>query len=103
MSQTEDISSAEVLASVISGNGRHNSTALVRPVHYRAPVYLLSVVDAMAAQAGKSRNSMLNMLLGVGVEEVRKQLSQETAESLLAHEAAALASLLDGETETLSE
>lgn len=76
VSETEYISQAEHVAAILSGTAKTTMTAATRAVAYRAPIHILAVVDAMAAHSGKSRNSMLNSLLQVGIDEVRENLDQ---------------------------
>ena len=78
----EEITKAEHLASVLSGTGTTKLNADARPVLSRLPTWTLAEVDAMAAMANKSRNSMIIHLLDCGLEEVRKQLSEDKAQLL---------------------
>lgn len=99
----QEVTNTEHVAAMVSGNGTSNLIAAVKVVAYRIPVHLLAPVDAMAAKAGKSRNAMLNLLVQVGIDEVRNQLSDEVAESLTVGEAKAFSGLVDGGTESISE
>lgn len=73
----EEVSQAAHVAGILAGTNTNAMTAAVRPVAYRAPVHLLAVVDAMAAHSKKSRNAMINLLLQVGIDEVRENLDQQ--------------------------
>lgn len=70
-------SEAQQVAALISGSGSSKAIAVTKQISYRAPIFHLAHVDALAAQAGKSRAAMLTLLLGVGLEEVRKQLPKK--------------------------
>jgi hypothetical protein len=72
-------------------------------VSYRVPMHILVTVDAMAAEARKSRNAMLNMLVQVGIDEVREKLDQDVAERLTVQEAGAFSALVGESTETIEE
>jgi len=78
----EVITKAEHLANVLIGNGSTMMKAEARAVLARVPVFTLAELDAMAAMGNKSRNAMLIHLLDVGLEEVRKQLPDDKAQSL---------------------
>ena len=81
--QNEDMpTKAEHLANVLSGSGTSFMKADARAVLARLPVWTLAEVDAMAGMASKSRNAMMIHLLDVGLEEVRKQLSDGKAQRL---------------------
>lgn len=94
--QTIDPTNTELLAGMISGTASYSQTAVVRNVSYRAPVSVLSSVDAIAAKAGKSRNLIMTLLLKAGIEQVRDKLNDEVAESLMFAEGDALTLLVDG-------
>lgn len=98
-----EVSMADMTAAVIEGTGNIGMNAVVKQISYRAPISTLAKVDAMAAQAGRSRNYMLTRLLDVGVDAVSKSLSDETTEALMAREVQVLAEMLDGDNETDSE
>ena len=60
-------------------------------------------VDSMATEGKKSRNAMLNLLVEVGIDEVREKLDQDVAERLTIGEARALQVLMREELESISE
>jgi len=105
MSEVEEVTNTQHVAAMVSGHATGSSIALVKTISYRLPISLLGPVDAMANKAKKSRNAMLNLLLQVGIDEVRRQLDPDAAESLMYSESAALAVLLGDEmtTETIEE
>lgn len=104
MSQHQEAPSyAEHLAGIVSGTATTKTVSAMKVVSYRVPVYFLAAVDAMAKKSKKSRNSMLNLLLQVGIDEVRKHLSDEVATDLLMGESDALQQLLDGSLESVEE
>lgn len=76
VSDTEYISQAEHVAGILSGTAKTILTSATRGVAYRAPIHLLAIIDAMATHSGTSRNSMINSLLEVGIDEVRENLDQ---------------------------
>ena len=57
----------------------------------------------MAEQAGKSRNSMLNLLLEVALDQVGSELSEAVFQEVQSREIVLMRALLDGGTEPLSE
>lgn len=100
----EKVTNTEHVAAMLYGNATTNTVSVVKVVAYRIPVHLLAPVDAMAKKAGKSRNAMLNLLLQVGIDEVRKQLPDDVAEKLTMAESEAFSVLLgDDVSETLEE
>lgn len=99
----EEVSHAQHVAGILEGTGSNTRTSAVRSVAYRAPIDLLAVVDAMASHSGKSRNSMLNLLLQSGIDEVRENLSDEVIEKLSIAEAKAIEALGVHSLETLTE
>lgn len=86
----DEVSQADHVAGILSGTATSNLIAAVRPINYRIPIHLLVVVDAMAAQANKSRNAMLNLLVEVGIDEVREKLDPSVVEALSIGEAKAM-------------
>ena len=103
MKINDEVTQADHVAGIISGTGKNSLRASAYAVSYRVPMNLLAAVDAMAAESKKSRNAMLNLLVEVGIDEVREKLDQDVAERLMVQEAKAF-SLLAGETsETIEE
>jgi hypothetical protein len=94
---SESISQAEHVAGILSGTAQTTMVAAMHSVSYRVPMHVLATVDAMAAQSKKSRNAMFNLLVQVGIDEVREKLDQDVAERLTIEEARAF-SLIRGET-----
>ena len=99
----QEVSQAEHVAGILAGTSSQKSIAAVRPVAYRAPVHLLAVVDSMAAHSKKSRNQMLNLLLQVGIDEVRDNLDEDVIEKLSIAEAQILSDLSGENLETDTE
>src|SRR5437870_4513812 len=97
MVEVQEVSAADVLASVVSGTAKNRMTAAVRAISYRVPVSSLARVDALASKTGKSRNAILNMLVDAGLEEVFLRLSQEHLEEVQSREMFAIRELLAGE------
>ena len=95
MEQTE-INLAEHVAGVIANTGTNSVKATARAISYRVPVSDLAEIDAMAAEAGKSRNAMINMLVHVGLYAVRRELPAKVAKSVRKREAECIAALLEG-------
>lgn len=98
-----EISQADHVAGIISGTAKNSMRAAAYAVSYRVPMHLLSAVDAMAAESRKSRNAMLNLLVQVGIDEVREKLDQDVAERLTVQEAKAFAVLSSETIESIEE
>jgi hypothetical protein len=94
--EQNEINLAEHVAGVIANTGTNSIKAAARAISYRIPVVDLAEVDAMAAEAGKSRNAMLNMFVSVGLDAVRRQLPSKVARSVRKRESECIAALLDG-------
>ncbi len=64
--------------------GKANSfgSAVLVPLSTRIPVWQFNQIDAMAAKASKSRNAMVAIVLGVGIDEIRSHLDDETTREL---------------------
>ena len=90
VSENEFVTQAEHVANVISGTGTSGMTHAAKAVVYRCPINILVVLDSMAEQSKKSRNAMINMLLQVGIDEVRENLDQDVIEKLSIAEAKAM-------------
>jgi hypothetical protein len=91
----DDVTYAQHVANLVSGTAKNDLTASAKSIAHRIPVHLCASVDAMAHHSGKSRNAMINLLINVGLSEVRAELSEEVAQSLVVAESKALAALLD--------
>lgn len=78
----DEMSKAELLAQVISGQGKAQVSGIARPVLLRLPIWDLAELDAMAQFAGKSRNAMAIHLLQAGIEEVRRAMDNDTLADL---------------------
>lgn len=104
MVSTNEVSAAQIVASVVSNSGEHFSSMAVKPISFRVPLHTLARVDALAGKGNKSRNAMLNMLLDVGLEEVLRHLPENTFEEIQSRESHAMQQFFDdGEIESLSE
>ena len=90
----QEISNAEFLAAVVAGTVKQSSIHSLKPIAYRVPVWLLARVDALAQKSGKSRNSMLNSLLEVGLDALFPLLNPADAQDVNERESAALAELM---------
>lgn len=99
----EQPTKTEHVASIISGTGKSRMTAAAKAISYRVPISTLARVDAMAGQAGNSRNAMLNLLLDVALEEVGHELSEEVFQALQIREIGHLRQMLEEGTESISE
>lgn len=95
-SQLFPASEAEAVAAVIAGSGARTARAVSQQISLRLPVHLLSQVDAMAAHSGRPRSSILAMLIGVGLQEVRKELPNSVLESIGNLEGPAASELMKG-------
>ena len=99
----EEITKAETVAATIFGKGTSFQQHTVRSINYRVPLITLARVDAMAQQAGKSRNTMMNMLLDVGINDVYAHFNQEEIEELQSRESMAFRALDHGTNEQAGE
>lgn len=91
----DDVTHAQHVAAIVAGTAQNNSVASAKNIAHRIPVHLCAQVDAMAQTAGKSRNAMINLLINVGVQEVRAEVSDEVGEALTIAEAKAISLLMD--------
>lgn len=103
MDESLEPTKSQMVASIISRTGTGITAASAKTISYRVPVYSLARVDAMAQQAGKSRNSMLNLLLDVALDEVGGQLDEQVFQEVQSREIVAMRSLLDEPMESISE
>jgi predicted DNA-binding protein len=76
------VTAAQQVASIVQGTGRAVDVGSTKVTSVRLPINLLSQIQGLAHKSGKTRNSMIAMLLEVGVDEVKAQLSPETLEQL---------------------
>jgi predicted DNA-binding protein len=77
MQKHEEVSNAEILASIVCGTGKAFSVDVVRPISYRIPVRLLARIDALADKSGKSRNYMITNLIELGLDELDEFFNEE--------------------------
>lgn len=77
-----ELSNAELLAGVVAGTVKQSSWQAVKHIDYRIPIWLVAKVDALAKKSGKSRNSMLNSLVEVGLDAVLPLLKSDDAKEL---------------------
>ena len=103
MNEMFEPTKSQIVASIISRTGKSTTSSLAKSISYRVPVTTLARVDAMADQAGKSRNQMLNLLLDVALDQVGGDLSQAVFEEVQSREIGAIRGFLDGATETMTE
>jgi len=73
---------AQVVAGVIAGTITQSGFDTTRQISYRAPIRIVSRVDAMAAQANVTRTQMLTMLLDAGIEAVQAHLPRKVRAEL---------------------
>lgn len=98
MEQRNLIPKSVAVAAVLSGQADAMHKGVTVPVQLRMPIYTLAKIDALAAQSGKRRSGVINMLCEVAIEEVQEHMPQEVAEQLVQLEAEAF-SKLSGEVE----
>ena len=103
ISETEFVTQAEHVANVISGTGSSGNMHAAKALVYRCPINILVVVDSMASQAKKSRNAMINLLLQVGIDEVRENLDVSTIEKLSIAEAESIEQHYTDDDDSISE
>lgn len=99
MEQRNLIPKSVAVAAVLSGQADAMHKGVTVPVQLRMPIYTLAKIDALAAQSGKRRSGVINMLCEVAIEEVQEHMLQEVAEQLVQLEAEAF-SKLSGEVES---
>jgi len=103
MTELFEPTKSQQVAAVIGKTGKFSAISAAKAVSYRVPIHTLARVDAMAEQAGKSRNSMLNLLLEVALDQVGSELSEAVFQEVQSREIVLMRALLDGGTEPLSE
>lgn len=99
----EDVSSVEVLASMVSNLGESRGVFVGKQVSLRIYVHYLAQVDALASRAGISRNAMVNRLLDVGLNALRSHLSDDVAKEVDEATGEACAKLMDSGLEAVRE
>ena len=77
---------AEQTAAIVEGTAKTDYVGPSKVISVRLPSSVAARVQALAQKSGKTRNAMVSSLLEVGLEEVRKLLSEETVEELHAIE-----------------
>ncbi len=75
-------SQAEIAASVLSGTATLMTKGELVPITGRVPSWVMSVLDAMATRAGKSRNYVVNIVLAAGLEAVQEHMTEEVRAEL---------------------
>lgn len=106
MEQRNLIPKSVAVAAVLSGQGWAVHKGVTVPVQLRMPIYTLAKIDALAAQSGKRRSGVINMLCEVAIEEVQEHMPQEVAEQLVQLEAEAFSKLageVEGRRQTADE
>ena len=101
MPAKSDPTAAEMVAAVLSGSGQTSGRAVLVPLSTRVPSFLVARLDAMAAKSGKSRNSLVALVLEAGLESISSHLDERTKKELRKLEAEAYSDLpegADGET-----
>lgn len=88
----------EIVAGMFEGRSTAYSSAQLAPLSGRIPVYVMAKLDAMATQAGKSRNAMLNLVIEAGLQAIEAHVSDEVREELRFLECDALSTTLEQET-----
>ena len=78
----EEISAAEFAAAMVEGNAKTEYSGGTKVISVRLPVHLAVQLQALAQKMAKTRNAAVEMLLEVGLEEVRSRLSEETCKEL---------------------
>lgn len=106
MEQRNLIPKSVAVAAVLSGQADATHRGQTVPVQMRIPIYTLAKIDALAAQSGKRRSGVINMLCEVAIEAVQEHMSVEVGEQLVQLEAEAWAKLsseLDGKPQSRDE
>lgn len=78
----DQLSAAEFAAALVEGNAKTEYSGGTKVISVRLPVHLAVQVQALAQKSGKTRNASVEMLLEVGLQEVRAHLSDETCKEL---------------------
>lgn len=93
--QEQDVipQAAEHVASMIQGTATHYERAVTFQVVAKLPVYKVSMLDAYAKAANKSRTEMLSILLGLAFDEVHKELNDEGKQKIASLDALAMTQL----------
>ena len=77
-----EISQAEITASIIEGTGKSSYHGATKVISLRLPVFLEAEIQAFAHKSGKTRNGMVAMLLQTGIEHVKQHLSSDALEEI---------------------
>lgn len=76
--EDEEITAAEHVAAIVEGRGKTEYIGSTTVISVRLPKVLEAEVQAFAHKSSKTRNAMVAHLLEVGLNEVKKHLSDET-------------------------
>ena len=76
------ISAAQHAAGILEGTAKTNYIGVTKVISVRLPSPLLAELQGFAHKSGKSRNSIISILLEVALEEVKKHASPEALEDL---------------------
>ena len=94
--ETVEITSAEHAANIVEGRGKTEYQGMTKVISVRIPLLRAAQVQALAYKSGITRNGMISEILKVGLDEINRQLSEETilelsaiASELVADEVAA--------------
>lgn len=82
MDDEQVITAAEHAAAIVEGRGKTDYIGPSRVISVRLPSSVAARVQALAHKSSKTRNATVATLLEVGLEEVRKLLSDETVAEL---------------------
>ena len=75
-------SKAEHAANVVARSARQTTVAELVVTSARFPVWVMAEIDAMAVHSGQSRNHILNLVVGAGLEAVTAHLDKALADDL---------------------
>jgi predicted DNA-binding protein len=78
----ETITAAEHLAGIVEGRAETSMSGTSKVISVRLHTLLFLDLQALTHKSGKTRNYMIERLLEVGLEEVRKSLSTKTLSDL---------------------
>nr|CRY96415.1 hypothetical protein [uncultured prokaryote] len=79
--ETKPVQAADIADFIVRANSP-KASAIRKAISYHGPVELLLKVDALAKQAKTSRNEMITLLIGSGLNAVEAQLPEEVRDQV---------------------
>lgn len=78
----EEMTSAEVMASLLQKGGSASYNRIARPLTVRVSIVDLATLEAMAIVTKSTRNKVLAFLLQAGIEATREHLDNATIKKI---------------------